>query len=254
MKYAIVTLFSFFLAITASAKCANSGISLLSSQTLNRNGLIILEFFGVSQEVVPQLNKKYPIYLELGGKKVSLTVAEILTGEMLLTQVVLKPSEQLDAGKTYRLQIQHLPKEQQRLGNYNDELKKWDDVTFTVNNSVDIIAPVFSGTPVEKKKTMDVFGCGPARWVYFSMDAQDQSELFVRANVKNTITGKTTSYILAIETGIAKIGHGMCSGAFAFNSDDKLEVSFQLFDQSGNKGVLSDAVAFTRPVLGVGRS
>ena len=251
MKYAIVTIFSFFIAIAASAKCASSGISLLSGQTLNRNGLIILEFFGSSQPVVAELNKKYPIYLELGGKKVSLTVIETLSGEMLLTQVVLKPAGQLEAGKTYALQIKNLPKQEQRLGNYNYELKKWEDVTFKVNNSIDIIAPVLSGTPVEKKKTMDVFGCGPARWVYFGIDGQDQSELFVRASVKNSVTGKITTYIVAIENGMVKLGHGMCSGAFAFNSDDKLEVSFQLFDQSGNKGVLSNAVAFTRPVLGV---
>ena len=197
------------------------------------------------------MNKKYPIYLELGGKKVPLTVAETLTGEMLLTQVVLKPAAELEAGKTYTLQIENLPKQEQRLGNYNDDLKKWEDVTFKVNNTVDMIAPVLNSVPVEKNKEMHVLGCGPARWVYFSMDAQDQSELFVRANVKNTITGKTTSYILPIENGIAKIGHGMCSGAFAFSSDDKLEASFQLFDQSGNKGVLSNAIAFTRPVLGV---
>lgn len=120
-------------------------------------------------------------------------------------------------------------------------------MTFKISNTVDTLIPTFNSIPIEQKKTLVYYGCGPASWVYFSILGQDKSELFVRANVMNRTTGKTITYILCIENGLTKVGHGMCSGAFSFDNGDNFEVTFQLFDQSGNKSAMTKTIDFTKP-------
>ena len=250
MRHISLIILTFFIATLASAKCAINGIYCLSkSSTLNKNGLIILEFYASSQSLISDLNKKYPIYLKSFYGKIQLNVIETLTGEMHLTQIVLKPTTELKVGEIYTLQIDNLPKYERRLGRYNSLSNKWESLTFNVNNSEDNDIPTLSSTPTEQKKSLVYYGCGPASWVFFNITGQDKSELFVRANVKNKMTGKVTTYILVIENGLSKVGHGMCSGAFHFDNGDNFEITFQLFDQSGNKSALTNTIYFTRPKI-----
>ena len=248
MRHITLIILTFFIATIASAKCANSGIYCLSkSTTLNKNGLIILEFYASSQSLVSDLNKKYPIYLKSSNGKVQLNIIETLTGEMRLTQIVLRPASDLKVDEVYSLQIDNLPKYERKPERYNSLSNKREELTFKISSSVDIDLPTFTSTPTVQKKTLVYYGCGPASWIYFKLYGNDKSELFVRANVKNKATGKITSYILSIENGSVKVGHGMCSGAFHFGNGDNFEVSFQLFDQSGNKSSLTSSIAFSKP-------
>ena len=131
-------------------------------------------------------------------------------------------------------------------GQYSSSNKS-EQLTFKISNSVDNDIPTLIGNPTEQKKTLVYYGCGPASWTYFKISAQDKSELFVRARVKNKTTGLTTTYILNIENGLVKVGHGMCSGAFHYDNGDNFEVVFQLCDQSGNKSALTNTISFTKP-------
>ena len=126
---------------------------------------------------------------------------------------------------------------------------KWEQLIFKISNSVDNDIPILNATPTEQKKTLVYYGCGPASWVYFKISGQDKSELFVRASVKNKTTGLTTTYILEIENALVKVGHGMCSGAFHFDNANNFDVTFQLFDQSGNKSNLTNSISFTKPTV-----
>jgi hypothetical protein len=248
MKYTSLIILTFFIATMASAKCANSGIYCLSkSSTVQKNGLIILEFYASSQNLIPDLNKKYPMYLKATNGKVKLNIIETLKGEMNVTQIILKPISALKVNETYSLQIDNLPKYERKPERYNSSSNKWESLTFKVNNEEENDIPTFSNSPKEQKQSLVYYGCGPASWVYFTIAGQDESELFVRTTVKNKATEKVTTYILAIENGVTKVGHGMCSGAFHFDNGDHFEVTFQLFDQSGNKGTLTKAIAFTKP-------
>lgn len=236
-----------FISVIASAKCANNGIYILStSPALNKNGLIILEFYASSQSLIPDLNKKYAIYLQSGKNKIKLLVTEILKGEFQLTQVVLKPNSELLENETYTLFIDNLPKFEKNPGRYNEQAHKLENLTFKIS-AIDIDAPILENSITESKKTIEHFGCGPEEWVYFNIAGQDKSELFVRASVKNKSTGKTTDYILPIKNGQVKIGHGMCSGAFYFDPDDEYEVTFLLFDQSGNINKPAKTISFDSP-------
>ena len=250
MKNLTLVLLTLFITTIASAKCGNNDITCLTkSSTLNKNGLIILEFYAESQSLIPELNNKYPIYLKSSNKKVQLTIIETLKGEMSLTQIVLKPSSALKANEVYTLVIDNLPVYERTPARYNSTTKKWEAPTFKITNTVDTEIPTFSNTPTENKKTLVEYGCGPGSWVYFDMVGQDNSELFVRASVKNKATGQTTTYILGIENGLVKVGHGMCSGAFHFNGSTNFEATFQLFDQSGNKSAKSEVITFAKPAF-----
>lgn len=140
-----------------------------------------------------------------------------------------------------------MPKYEQKPKRYNSLSKKSEELTFKISNSVDTDLPTLTITPTEQKKSLVYYGCGPASWVYFNLAAQDKSEIFVRASVKNKATGQTTIYILNLENGVIKIGHGMCSGAFHFDNSNNFEVVFQLFDQSGNRSSLTKAISFNKP-------
>jgi hypothetical protein len=248
MKHIIILILTFSIATIASAKCSSSGIYCLSqSSTLNKNGLIILEFYASSQSIIPDLNKKHSIYLKSSNGKVRLNIIETLVGDMSVTQIVLKPASELKLNETYSLQIDNLPNYERNPVRYNTSSGKWEHLVFKINNSVDNNIPILSSTPTEEKKTLVYYGCGPASWVYFTIPGQDNSELFVRANIKNKATGKETTYILRVENGSVKVGHGMCSGAFHFDNGDNFEVSFQLYDQSGNKSDMTNTIAFTKP-------
>ncbi|MBN9299892.1 MAG: hypothetical protein J0I41_23020 [Filimonas sp.] len=250
----IILFVSILLATTTSyAKCASSGIWCLSkSNTLNKNGIIILDFYCFSQDIVSKLNSKYPIYLKSSKEKIPLKVIDTLKGEMQLTQVILKATSILKTNEIYTLQIDNTDGSVPLLNRYNDSTKQWETITFRVSNIIDKNAPILAYPSVEQKKTLHAYGCGPAKWVYFSITAQDQSEVFVKATVKNKTTLKTTSYILNIENGMVKIGHGMCSGAFHFDNGDNFEITFQLIDQSGNKGTISKPISFYKPTFSTG--
>lgn len=250
MRSFILLTLTVFISTILSAKCANSGIrSLSKSSVLNRNGLIILEFYASSQAIVQDINKKYPIYLKTKKEKVILLAIEVLKGEFQITQVIFKPSSELMENEVYELHIDNLPGYESKPETYNASLRKREALTFHTNNIADIEQPVFAGIPVETKKTMVEYGCGPARWVDFRFSEQDKSETFVITSVKNMNTGKLTKYILPIENGVVKVGHGMCGGAFHFDNGEAFEVSFTLLDQSGNKSHATPVISFQKPTV-----
>ena len=257
MRLAIVLIFFISSSVSAIAKCGGNGIYLLCSTngiyplskgpSLNKNGLMILEFYALSQSIIPNLNKKFPIYLESNGQKTTLQVLEVLKGEMAVTQVILKPEQGLSEYQTYELHIGNLPKDVKEPIGFSLELKTWGPIRFTFTNTSDNVAPDWICPPREINKSVTQYGCGPAIWVEFEVSAIDESEIFVRAMVKNKLTGVITNYILAIEDGHVKVGHGMCSGPFKLQEKVDYEVTFQLMDQYGHKSESSQTIAFTAP-------
>jgi hypothetical protein len=132
---------------------------------------------------------------------------------------------------------------------YNSISGGWEQLTFKVSDANVVALPDLQASATEEKKTLVHYGCGPAKWVYFKLAGQDNKELFVRTSVKSKETGLTTTYILPVKDGVVRVGHGMCSGAFHFDSEGSYEVVFQLFDESGNRGNLTNPVSFTKPTV-----
>lgn len=231
-----------------SAMCAWNGLSAFpSGKMISQNSIIVIEGYAASQEIVQELNKKYPVYLVSEKHKIKLTVKEILIGQFSLTQAVLIPETTLTIGLNYTLLIEELP-EGESLDRWNSELEKREPVVYTVGLELDNKKPIFETCPKEIKKSLIHLGCGPSIHVVFDCNVIDSSEYLVKATVKNLKTGKENSYYLEPNQGTLKIGHGMCSGAFIFDEGDDYEIEFSIMDASGNfTAWTGDRIKFTKP-------
>lgn len=209
---------------------------------------MFLEFHLNSQSVIPELNKKYPIYLRSGSEKVILHPIEILKGDFRITQVVLKPAVDLREGNTYELVIDSLSKEERIANYYHPSTGKYGPPSFVVSCDADMVAPFFISVPVEKEKWCTEFGCGPAKTIHYKCSTNAQSVSLIRTFVKNLSSGKITVYILSIKDSIINVGNDMCSGPFLFNEKDKYEISFAPVSSSGSTGNKTIAVALDPPL------
>jgi len=232
----------------ASAECTSSAIWCWPTRTIiKKNSIFILTFYGLSQNIVSQIGKKHSVYLRSGKQKFPLLIKEIHKGEFELTQVLLKPSNELTGGLEYEIFIDSLP-QYEGIEKWNSETKKRETAKWIVSNSRDTEKPIWTELPTFNSKTMVEYGCGPAKWVNFSFRFSDSSDILIKATVKSLKTLTETTYYLEKEDNKIKIGHGMCSGAFHFGQGNKYEVTFSLMDQSGNFSANnSKPIIFTQP-------
>jgi len=236
--------------VKAFADCDGVGIYFWpSGQTIKQNSIIVIDGYAESQNVIIGLNKKYPIYLKTGDKKVKLTVKEILVGEFYLTQAVLTVDETLEVGKNYEIFIDSLPEYERPLQKWNNKTRKYEHAIWTVIEGIDTIQPIWNVKPVETEKTLIHYGCGPEKYVHFKFKIDDESEFLIKATVTNRTTKKITSYYLETDGSSLLIGHGMCSGAFLFEEGNEYDILFNIMDASGNLTLWTDKkIIFTKPI------
>ncbi|NLE05785.1 MAG: hypothetical protein GX638_13435 [Crenarchaeota archaeon] len=249
MKQKTLILIFTLLTVKAFADCIVTGIYFWpSGETIKQNSIIVIEGYAESQNIIFDLNKKYPIYLQSGGKKVNLTIKEILLGEYDLTQAILTVDEKLEVGKIYEIFIDSLPDYESSLRKWNTKTKKYETAKWTVIKGIDTIGPTWKKKPVETKKTLAYYGCGPATFVHFNFKIDDKSEFLIKTTVTSLKTKKKSTYYLEPEDSTIQIGHGMCSGAFLFKDGDEYEVSFDIMDASGNLTAWTEKkILFTKP-------
>lgn len=245
MERLLVLIAILFAAIGLHADCTFRGIWMWpSNDSINANGIVIIEGYASDREHVKNIAVKYPAYLLSANHKVLLQVLDYNEGGMLLNQVVLKPSELLMTGETYELVIDGL--DVSKFGYSGKGIgvtKKWQ-----VKSTIDTTAPVFISYPIEKYKSYVAYGCGPAISVNFHCTVTDDSACLVKAQVKHKKTGRVVTYYLKIRDGEISVGHGMCTGEFDLELGDSYEVVFQLMDASGNLGMAIDkSIAFIAP-------
>lgn len=248
----LVFLFSLFLfSHIATAMCASSAIWLTSdTKIIHKNSILLLEFYGQSQLLIPELNKKYAIYLLSRNEKIILYPIEILTGGMRVTQVVLKPSGVLQEGNTYKLMIDNLPQGERIPGSYNPTTRQQEPASFVVScEAGNDVQPAFMIPPVETGKSRVEYGCGPAKSLLYKFSTNNNSVSLIRTFVKNLSTGKTTEYILKAKDGVINVGHGMCSGPFPFIKENKYEISFAPVSMDGYTGKRTAAIALDQPLI-----
>ena len=249
MKQLFILIGLFFCTATAYADCAGTGLWIFpSGQTIKQNSIFILDGYAESQNIILGLNKKYNIYLKSGNKKIKLLVTEICVGQFYLTQSVLKPERQLEAGLEYTMYIDNLP-EYESFTKYNKITHAYEPVTYKVVAESDNEKPQLTTSPKELKKTLVHYGCGPSIHVVFSNPATDNSEIIVKTTVKDIKTGKETTYYIKPDGDKIKVGHGMCSGAFDFDDNsNNFEVEFSFMDASGNfSSWKGERINFTKP-------
>lgn len=218
----------------AKADCTMGNVSCWPTKsTINRNSLIIIEFYGFNQTYIPEITKLNQILLKSGKDKVQLKIIEINKGEFELTQIILQPEKLLQPGLEYELNVGGYGKNE-IITRQNPVSKKMETVKWLVNDKIDKEKPKWISMPSFQSKTKSQFGCGPAKWVNFNFTSSDNSEMLIKATVKSIKTNTETIYYLKTENNQIRIGHGMCSGAFHFDKGDDYEVTFSLMDESGN--------------------
>ena len=249
MKQILTILIGLFWTVSVYADCAGTGLWVFpSGQTIKQNSIFILDGYAESQHVILGLNKKHNIYLKSGNKKIKLLVTEICVGQFYLTQAVLKPETELEAGLEYTMYIDSLP-EYESFNKYNKTTQKYEPVTFKVVAEKDNEKPQIATKPKELKKTLVHYGCGPSIHVVFSNPTKDNSDIIVKTTVKDLKTGKETTYYIEPDGDKIKVGHGMCSGAFDFEENsNNYEVEFSFMDASGNLTAWTgERIKFTKP-------
>ena len=249
MKKLLLIIIISFCTVNAYADCAGAGLWIFpGGKAIKQNSIFILDGYAESQNVILGLNKTYNIYLKSGEKKIKLMVTEIHVGQFYLTQAVLKPVTQLEAGLEYTMHIDNLP-EYQKFDKYNSATQKYEPVTYKVIAEKDIEKPQLLSKPKELKKSLIYYGCGPSIHVVFDNPSKDKSEIVIRTTVKNLKTGKETTYYIQPDGDKIKVGHGMCSGAFDFDDSNNYEVEFSFMDASGNiTNWAGERIKFTKPV------
>lgn len=248
MKQLQTLLIGFFWTATVYADCAGTGLWIFpSGQTIKQNSIFILDGYAESQHVILGLNKKHNIYLKSGNTKIKLLVTEICVGQFYLTQAVLKPETELEAGLEYTMYIDSLP-EYESFNKYNKTTQKYEPVTFKVVAEKDNEKPQIATKPKELNKTLVHYGCGPSIHVVFSNPAIDSSDVIVKTTVRNLKTREETTFYIEPDSNNINVGHGMCSGAFVFDDSMHYEVEFSFMDASGNLTAWTgERLKFTKP-------
>jgi hypothetical protein len=226
--------------ISVKADCSSSGISVWpKQQNIASNSIFVIQGYAQSQELIRQLNKKNKIYLKCNSEIILLKVLKILEGQYSLTQAVLQPEKKLINGKTYELKIDNLG-----MFDKDDlEITKW-----TVTSENDNKKPEWNCKPTYLGFSYERYGCGPAKSVNFCGTYKDNSPTLIYAKVLDKKTKISSDYFITSEDQKISLGHGMCSGAFAFDDDTNYEVQFGLMDASGNENLkLTEPFVFSSP-------
>ncbi|MDH4471040.1 MAG: hypothetical protein QE487_00445 [Fluviicola sp.] len=251
MRTILLVFFLSSISLHVSGFCTSRGISVFpSGKTIRPNTIFVVEGYSLSQGVIEKLGTTYPVYLINGKTKIRLTVKETLKGGYLLTQAVLIPERPPKKGVRYTFVIENLPKEEEKLTVWDENLGKDVAIAFDVIGNNDLIKPIFTAVPQEIDKKNVMYGCGPEVWVRFSCLVNDSSEVLIKATVKSLTTNDSASYYLDHGDSSLFIGHSMCSGAFLLNQGDLYQVTFMLIDASGNTTEWVGApILFTQPAF-----
>lgn len=257
MKKLLLSFSLVFLTVTQIlADCMSEGIWAYSSQhEIKQNSLIMVVGYAQSQKIVSALGKKYAIYLETAGHRVALKALEMYQSTYELTQVLFKPSEKLQVGKTYALSIRNTPEHLHKGGiltRWNSKTSKRESVRWKVSKGQDTSTPGWITQPRFAKTTFDMFGCGPEMYAIFDTQIKNASKVWIKTQVMDITTQKSYTYYLRSKGGKIKIGHGMCSGEFSFMKKHQYKVRFSLQSISGKtRGPWTQWISFKNPQQGL---
>ena len=242
-------LFSISLCISAMsfADCAGSGFFFWPEQVdVSKNPLFLITGYAMSQDVIHELTVSKKVYLVSPKDKVELKLLQLEEGGYYLTQIGVYPERNLIPGETYHLKIDKM--EGNSLTRYNEKKREYETVSWTVTDKKDTIAPVWVQRPLFDTTSTTYFGCGPARYAFFTAQVKDESPCLIRATLKDLGKKSQTTFSFSMREGKIVVGHGMCSGEFSFGDSQFFEVSFDLIDASGNMTVWTgDPIKFEAP-------
>jgi len=252
MKRTALLLFLFPLlwANFIQAQCGQDYISLFpKGETIQANGLIVIEANGMAQKVVNELTFLHPIYLQSGSHKVYLTLKESRTGQVDETQILLRPESALVAGGKYELKVEGLEADEKKFFQREDEEGNSFFISWRVASEEYIELPVWKSLPKFGGLMHDKQGeCERTVYATFGVEIEAAYETLVKTEVFD-ITANTNSvyYLQANERGLW-VGCEYRGGAFDLVENHNYKVRFDVLDAVGNAtGDWTDWVSFQIP-------
>jgi hypothetical protein len=230
----------FILPFSINAKCALGSIVYYpKSSSISPNSYIIIQDGANQLDLMKQLTFKYKVFLVSGKNKIELKFIKLNKG-FNLNQLILKPATTLKKGKIYKLNFEGLNLTQKTLLSqmvYDINSNKWFVKEWECNDEKDSEAPTWTKKPTFEKATYRQLGCGPEKFVSYSLNVQENSgECYINVRLYNKFWKEETEFIILIEKGKPlNIGHNMCNGEFRLYSESEYDVSFELMDICGNK-------------------
>lgn len=216
--------------------------------TIAAEQTFMIEGFADSQKTIRKLGRGYRAVLSDGTTTIELVVIGRYEGAMFLTEVLVKPSIPLTVGKTYELSFIGLPKEEAQPNHWNSGTQTWEPMRWNVTDMPQPLAGPLS-QPRETGKTLMHYGCGPEMHVHFRIAPEGSTNGLVQVAVSEKGGGRRTTYVLRMQDGRVEIGHGMCSGAFTFETGETYTVTFDPIGPDGKPtGRATVPVTFTPPV------
>lgn len=249
MKTFFVSFLLIFTSFQSFADCGASGIwAWPQNGNISKVPLIMLTGYYHSESIIREIDANYAAYLKSTDHVVRLKPQEICVGEMHLTQVLLKPLKALHIGAEYQLYIVQLPLKASDPLNMETLDLGSKPIKWTVTKGNDINVPRFTSPPTLKLSTIAHYGCGPAKNMTFDFKSDASSALLIKTNLTNLTNNKSTTFYLQTNNDQVKIGHDMCSGAFAITENSRYKIEFTLLDANWNYGEMSTLETTYNPV------
>lgn len=207
----------------ARAKCMAGNLSAWPppDTQLTARPLILLEGFGNEQPHIAALAEGGTARLVAGKSEVALTVDAINIGAFGLTQAALTPAEDLEPATRYTLALRGADGQPVRTTQW--ESGESVPIGWTTAEAGSKRAPLtLDGTPLVTGQNFRRLGCGPASHVQVSLPARADGPIAVEVKLKE-LSGDApaATYIVPVDGGVLRLGHGMCSGAFRLTGPER---------------------------------
>ncbi|MFD2568724.1 hypothetical protein [Pseudotenacibaculum haliotis] len=241
-----------FLGLSIPSFASDCGISGMNFYPLHKeislNSSFIIQGYNLSQKTVNGFKNRNVYLISSQGDSVRLSLLQILNSEMSLTQALFKPERELKPNSTYFLRYQNQTKSETREMRIWRPKKKKHEMIYWKTSNTKRLSPLDSNLEISFLKTKVIeYGCGPEANAIFSVQNKSQSEIWFKTEVLDTKTGKIKVFYTFDRKGKLNVGHGMCAGAFSFNSKTKYKVRFTPLNTDGKELPTTNWYVFNSP-------
>lgn len=232
------------------AQCSLDQISFFpKSETLQKNGLIVIEGNGMTQKILNELTFLHAIYLESQSHIVNLRLQEKRSGQVGEVQILLRPENELIVGERYELKVEGLEADEKKTFEREDENGKSYFISWQV------VEDGKSEPFVWKENFQFQYciyeedeECPSTLYAMFQMDMENPFEVLVKTEVIDLESNKTFTYYLQFEEDHLLVGSGLGDGAVELVENHNYKVRFDIFNTTEKpKGNWSDWVSFKIP-------
>jgi hypothetical protein len=233
MRTALFTL-ALLLAALVRGECAGPRMyALPGGKTLAQGQVLFIEGYAVDHAKFVAHMRRNKAYLLSGDERVALRFIKAHEGMFQLSQAMFLPAVPLQEGRTYTLHVEYLSADLPAPSRWDHELNKEVPISWTVVEANEYDHVTVADTANVEKTTMVEYGCGPEMFVHVRVAETSPETAFCEVELRGSDGSRKGSYVLPLEQGVARIGHDMCSGAFAFDEGEACEARISVLLPDG---------------------